>query len=53
MPRELGGGIGCRRATQHMLNSLVHKLVGIDEHRELGIDAQLHACARRIREHMP
>ena len=24
-----------------MLNSLVHKLVGIGEHRELGVDAQL------------
>ena len=39
--RELGGGIGRRRAGQHMLNSLVHKLVGIGEHRELGVDAQL------------
>ena len=38
---ELGRGIGRRRAAQHMLNSLVHKLVGIGEHRELGVDAQL------------
>ena len=37
--RELGGGIGRRRAGQHMLNSLVHELVGVGEHRELGIDA--------------
>ena len=50
--RELGGGIGCRRATQHMLNSLVHKLVGIGEHRELGIDAQLQrVCAQDARAH--
>ena len=39
--RELGGGIGRRRAGQHMLNSLVHKFVGIGEHRELGVDTQL------------
>ena len=49
---ELGGGIGRRRAGQHMLNSLVHKLVGIGEHCELGIDAQLQrVCAQDTRAH--
>ncbi len=50
--RKLGGGIGRRRAGQHMLNSLVHKLVSIGEHRELGIDAQLQrVCAQDTRAH--
>ena len=38
---ELGCGIGCRRAGQHMLNSLIHELVGIREHRELGVNTKL------------
>ena len=35
-----------------MLNSLVHKFVGIGEHRELGVDAQLQrVCAQDTRAH--
>lgn len=35
-----------------MLNSLIHKLIGIGKHRELGIDAQLQRmCAQDTRAH--
>ena len=35
-----------------MLNSLIHERVGIGEHRELGIDAQLQrVCAQDARAH--